>query len=71
MGGGEGEDRLALSRGQARQLLAHTLIKDVSLSTQPDTHKCLKQSSVEGGTAVVRVQDNRPSYQQQDRQTVW
>lgn len=30
-----GRDRLALSRGQARQLLAHTLMKDVSRSTRP------------------------------------
>lgn len=34
-GGWRGADRLALSRGQARQLLAHALMKDVSLSTQP------------------------------------
>lgn len=32
--GGSGADRLAISRGQARQLLGNTLMKDVSLSTQ-------------------------------------
>lgn len=79
-GGGSGwrrgAHRLALSRGQAGQLLAYTLMKDVSLSTQPCALLWTKvgkllQCSVDTDISAVRVQDSRPSNQQNDRQTTW
>lgn len=81
--GGSGwreEDRLALSRGKGQTTFSsHSYERCVTLNTGMGVirkHTCFKpqicvfpQGSVDSGTAAVRVQDNRPSYQQQDRQT--
>ncbi len=82
LGRGGGRQACIKQRAGQTTFSSHSYERCVTFNTTKcviiNTRICFKsqiyvlpQSSVDSGTAALRAQEDRLSYQQQDRQTVW